>query len=392
VKRVPEYLLVLYTLTGTISIAVSQAVMGLGAVTAVVDRGRRTRIAWPVTRLEGPLMAWTAAALLATLFASNPLASAIKLKKTLLLAMVFWAPAVIRNRWGLGRLFMGLLFSAGVTSLYGVLTFFLQGGGELGTRIRGFHGFYLTNSGLLLLCTFPAALFATCPAIRPSHRWGAAITVGSILAVQILGLLPGAWLGTIVGFLALAVRRRNPAIAVTTVGLLLAVSLVPGVFRETAVSMLDPSSPTNAERIRVVRNGLTLFAEDPLTGWGLHDLADDYARVKSAGDPIQGHMVAVPVQVAASMGLPGIAALAWILVALFRELSAARRRVRDDAFLLAVVDGAEAGLVAFLATGLVEWNLGDSEILALLFFLQGTAIAAGAVAAWDAKPEPRPGV
>jgi hypothetical protein len=33
--------------------------------------------------------------------------------------------------------------------------------------------------------------------------------------------------------------------------------------------------------------------------------------------------------------------------------------------------------VAFLAAGLVEWNLGDSEILALLFFLIGTGIAAG---------------
>ncbi len=41
---------------------------------------------------------------------------------------------------------------------------------------------------------------------------------------------------------------------------------------------------------------------------------------------------------------------------------------------------AEAGFVAFLAAGIVEWNLGDSEILALLFFLVGAAIAAGHVA------------
>ena len=59
----------------------------------------------------------------------------------------------------LGRVFMALLFSAGVTALYGILTFLLQDQPQLGTRIRGFHGFYLTNSGILLLCTFVAGLF-----------------------------------------------------------------------------------------------------------------------------------------------------------------------------------------------------------------------------------------
>jgi hypothetical protein len=54
----------------------------------------------------------------------------------------------------------------------------------------------------------------------------------------------------------------------------------------------------------------------------------------------------------------------------------ARQGARGD-LLRATVDGVEASLVAFLAAGLLEWNLGDSEILALLCFLVGTAIAAG---------------
>jgi hypothetical protein len=382
-RRVPEYLLILYTLTGTISIAVSQAAMGLGAVAALVDRGRRTVLRRPDTRLEWPLLAWTAAAILATLFASDPVASAEKLKRVALFGMVFWAPAVIRTPWNLGRLFMGLLFSAGVSSLYGVLTFFLQGDPELGTRIRGFHGFYLTNSGLLLLCTFPAAAFATCPVIRSSHRWGASIALVSILTVQLFGLLPGAWIGTLAGFLFFAWRRRNGLVA-TAVGVaLLAIVAVPGALRETAVATFDPGSASNAERWRVAGNGLALLADDPATGWGLHDLRDEYVRVKAPGDPIHGHMGSVPIQVAASMGLPGLLALGWLVVAIFRRLGTARRQAGEDPFLRAVVDGTEAGFVAFLAAGLVEWNLGDSEIVALLFFLVGTAIAAGEI--------PRPG-
>ncbi len=121
----------------------------------------------------------------------------------------------------------------------------------------------------------------------------------------------------------------------------------------------------------------SLFRQDPLTGWGLHDLRDEYARVKAPDDPVHGHMDSVPVHVAASMGLPGLLAFGWLIVACFRALGRARRATMEAAFPRAIVDSAEAGLVAFLAAGLVEWNLGDSEILSLLFFLIGTAIAAG---------------
>ncbi len=376
-KKVPEYLLVMYALSGTLSIAASQVVMGLGALVAAADRGRRTYLRWPDTGMEAPILFWVFAALLATVFADDPTASAEKLKKTLLLGMVFWPPAVLHRRWGLGRVFMGLLFSAGVTSLYGVLTFFLQGGPELGVRIRGFHGFYMTNSGLLLLCSFPALLFAGMKNAPASYRWGAGIAAAAMLMAQFFGALPGAWLGTGAGLLWLAVGRRRSSAGVVLLGMTVALFFMPPVLQRSASDLLDPESPSNRERARVWNNGWDLFAEDPWTGHGLHDLRDRYDRVRAPDEPIEGHMHSVPVHVAASMGVPGLLALAALLFAAFRALRRSRRRVLHDPFLRTVVEGAEAGLVAFLAAGLVEWNLGDSEILALLFFLIGTGIAAG---------------
>jgi O-antigen ligase len=265
-----------------------------------------------------------------------------------------------------------------VTSLYGVLTFFLQGGPELDVRIRGFHGFYLTNAGLLLLCTFPAVLYASCPGIAASHRWGAGIAGGAILTAQFLGALPGAWLGTAVGLLHLSLVRRYAAGGFVLLAGTLALLFAPPILRDKAVDLLDPDSPGNLDRVEVWRNGVELFLQDPWTGWGLADLRDEYARVKSPGEPPEGHMHSVPIQVAASMGVPGLLAFGWLIVTLFRVLARARRETFG--FLRRTVDAAEAGLVAFLAAGLVEWNLGDSEILALLGFLIGVAIAAGRLA------------
>jgi hypothetical protein len=373
-RRVPEYLLVLYSLCGTISISASHAVMAAAALVAAADRGRTIR--WRRTGLEWPVLAWTSAALLATVFATDPAESFAKMRKILIFAMAWWAPAVVDRRWSLGRLYMGLLFGAGTTSLYGVLTFFLHGGPELSVRIDGFHGFYLTNSGLLLLCTFPALLLARCASIAPSYRIGAGIAAASILAVQLLGQLPGAWLGSAAGFLFLALRSRRPWRAAAVPAVFLALAFVPSIVQDGARSLLDPASAANRERSRIWENGWRLFALDPLTGSGLQDLRVDYDRVRGPEDPARGHMQSVAVQVAASAGVPGLLAFGWLIAAMFRRLARARGAVGEDPFLAAVVDGTTAGLAAFLGAGLVEWNFGDSEILALIFFLFGTALAA----------------
>ncbi|MCA9752606.1 MAG: hypothetical protein KC591_10470 [Gemmatimonadetes bacterium] len=377
-KKLPEYLLVVYSLSGVLSIAVSQAAMGLAAAVALVDRGRRTRFDWRPLGIEWPLLAWIVASLLATAFAPDPIGSAGKLKKLVLWAVVFWPPAALWRPWSIGRLFMTLLFAAGVTSLYGVLTFFLQGGPEMAVRIRGFHGFYLTNSGLLLLCTFPAILFVGCRELPASRRWGAGIAAAAILASQFFGALPGAWLGTSVGLLYLAIFRGYVSGAVVLLIGAVALVLAPPTLRESALDLANPASYANLDRLEIWRNGITLFEQRPLTGWGLGDLQPEYARVKSPGAPMEGHMHSVPVHVATSMGIPGLIALTWLFIGLFRALGRARRPTRG--FLRRVVDAAEGALVGFLAAGLLEWNLGDSEILALLCFLVGVAIAAGRLA------------
>lgn len=379
-RKLPEYLLLLYSLTGTISIAASQAVMGAGAIVAILDRGRKTNLVPVSTGLVRPILLWALAAVLATVFAADVLASAVKLKKLLLFAMVVWAPFVIQRSWNLGRVFALLLLGAGATSLYGVITFFVQGGAELGLRIRGFHGFYLTNSGLLLLCTFPACLFVFCRDLGSSFRCGSGIAAFAILASQLFGCVPGAWLGTAAGFLYLAWRRRQPWLAGAVVAVTILLGFGPAVFQETVRGLVDPASWSNQTRAAIWRTGLELFRQDPWTGWGLQDLSTEYAALGGTPAMVEGHLHSVPLHVAASMGIPGLIAGGWLFFSFFRVLNRARRRASGQDFPRAIIDGATAGLVAFLAAGLIEWNLGDSEILALLCFLLGTAVAAGRIA------------
>jgi len=375
-KRILELLLMAYALTGTISIAASQMSMGAAGLVALLDRGRS--ISWSRIRtgVEGPLAAWVLVSLVATLFASQQWASLAKMKKLALFAMLYWPPAVVHRSWNLGRLFVFLLFAAGTTSLYGVTTFLWQGGPELGARIRGLHGFYLTNSGLLLLCTFPALSLAMCRTISPSFRCGAGLAALAILSSQILGCLPGAWLGTAAGFFALAMRARSAKVALLGAGLIVFVVLGPHVFSERLGDFLDPRGDFRSNLENTWKNAARLFTADPWTGWGLHDLRAEFDAVKDPGDPSEGHMRSVPFQIAVSMGVFGLAAFAWLMVGFFRILHRAHTSASSP-LAKAVIEGTEASLVAFLASGLLEWNFGDSEILALLAFLIGAAFAAG---------------
>ncbi|MAF26785.1 MAG: O-antigen ligase family protein [Gemmatimonadota bacterium] len=382
-RKLPEYLLVVYALAASISIFLSQTAMVVAGIISFLPEPREAlQRAWRRTGLELAVSGWMVAALLATLFAVDPGASFVKLKKLPLFLMLFWPTLVLRRRWSFGRLFMALLFGAGATSLYGIVAFILAEGMEPGAaHIGGFHGFYLTNSGLLLLCTFPACTLAACRSVGVSYRWGAGLAAGAMLAVQVLGCLPGAWLGTSGGAVVLGVRRGKPAVVLLAVGALVLAWFAPGPVGETAHDLFDPQSSGVKERATIWTNGVRLFAEDPWTGWGLHDLRDEYVRVADPGAAPEGHMYSVPLQIAASMGIPGLLAFLALVAAMLRALQRAHMQVRSDTYLRAIVEGTEASVFGFLIAGLVHWNFGDSEILALLCFLVGTSIAAGRVAA-----------
>lgn len=371
-----EYLLLAYALTGTLSIAASQLAMGAGFVVGFFNGDLRRGFREIPRSLAIGIVAWVAASLLATVFASDPWASALKLKKLILLATVAWPVAVLRSRWHLGRAVVLLLFAAGVTSLYGVTTFLWQGGAEIGARIRGFHGFYVTNSGLLLLCTFPALAFAECREIAASYRWGAALAAAAILSSQLLGCLPATWLGTTVGLIVYCSRSRSLLSTSLLAALVAFTALGPEVFRERLEGFFDPQESTRSELGVNAESAKRLFREDFATGWGLHDLGVEVSRVREPDAPRTGHLKSVPLQLAASMGIPGLIAFSLLVWGWFATIAAARGRSTSP-FSHAVVRGAEASLFAFLAAGLLEWNLGDSEILALLGFLLGMCLAVG---------------
>jgi O-antigen ligase len=178
-------------------------------------------------------------------------------------------------------------------------------------------------------------------------------------------------------------------------GLLLlgAYFMAPGDYRMRLHSAFDPGHPMNRERTYMWDAGWRIFRDHPWTGVGLQDLRPIYERYRPPeARERAGHLHSVYVQIAASMGLLGLAAFAILYASLFRAAASGLRgmlRTREDAAGLRL--GVTAGLAGFLVAGLFEWNFGDEELLYLLYVLVGLAWGARLWSTGEDAEAPAPG-
>ena len=131
-------------------------------------------------------------------------------------------------------------------------------------------------------------------------------------------------------------------------------------------STFSLSDPSNADRVAMMRSGLHIIKDDPLTGVGPDMIIQVYPhyRDKSAVNQLNPHLHNVPLQIAAERGLPALAVWLWFIVTLVRDFLKRRAgEYRSLAF------GGLAAIAAMLAAGLFEYNFGDSEFLMLFLVL-----------------------
>ena len=346
---------------------------------ALVARGVR----WPSTPVDLPALAWAAALLLSALLAEDRRESLTRLGKGLFPALVGLCALHGATRARGQRAVLVLLGSSLVASVLGLVWFALRGA-SFASRARGPVGHYMTFAGQLLLFVSLAAGVAF---LARERRWralglAAAAAGGVALAAT---YTRSSWLGlavSLVVMLAVARPRWIPALAAAA---LLVLALAPGQYRARLTGIFDPSSEWNRERTYMWRAGASMFRDHPLAGVGLQDLHSIYDRYRSPESRERaGHLHSVPVQVAATMGVVGLAAFALLYLALFRAAGRGLPAAARAGGLAAGVRlGVVGGLAGFLAAGLFEWNFGDEELLYPLFFLTGIAWAARR---WEAAP------
>ena len=345
-----------------VSIAAAQVLLALGVLCWITVLAVRHE-APDAPPFFATLGAYAFLTLLSASLSIDPAASLIDSKQLLLFVIV---PAIYRLARGpRGGIVLLVVISVGAASAaYGIYQYGILKYDWLGKRPQGAMGHYMTYSGLLML--------ATCAAVarvlfRKEERTWPALVLPALLVALAATFTRSAWVGTCAAIALLLVLKDLRLIAVLPLVAAIGFSLAPANLTNRVYSMFDVNDPTNRDRIAMLRAGVKIVEDYPLTGVGPNNVERVYRQYRDAYavQPVNPHLHNVPMQIAAERGLLAVGAWIAFLVVLLRALWRTFRTAPDPSFAAAGI----AATVAMVTAGMFEYNFGDSEFLMLYLAL-----------------------
>lgn len=246
-------------------------------------------------------------------------------------------------------------------------------------RITGFMSHWMTFGAeeMIVLLMLAAYLFFSNARSWKPVGWACA---GVLAISMLLGLTRSIFmLGFPVGLLYLCWFWHKWLVAAAPVAAVLAFLAAPPVLKERVRSIVQPHGQTDSNEHRNVtrRTGMAMIEAHPWLGLGPEQVKyqfeqwvpGDIARPLPEG--WYGHLHNIYLQYAAERGIPTMLAMMWLIGKILWDFAAALRGKLAGTEARFVLHGAIAVILAILAEGFLEYNLGDSEVLTLFLAVAG---------------------
>jgi O-antigen ligase len=383
------------------SIAVSQSLLAL-ALAALLLSGEQLRL--PPVKL--PLGLFVLGTLIALAFSPHPAEGLPQVRKLYVLFELVIVFSCLRDLKLIRWVFLTWAGFGAITGVRGFVQFVqkMQQARALGQndysyyvgeRITGFMSHWNTFSAqqMFALTMLAAILFFAPIAGKRLWVW---ILCGLMMAVAVLlAETRAVWVGLTVSGLYLTWYWKRVMILAAPVLVAIAFFASPPVIQERFKSLTHPKGvDSNSFRLVTWRTGLEMIKAHPLLGIGPEGTKYHFEEWVPADTPRPlptgwyGHLHNIYLQYAAERGIPTMLVLMWLLGRMLYDFWRGLRKLppgrSDERFLL---HGGIAVILATLAEGFFEYNLGDSEVLTM--FLVVVACAYQAVPMKDERPTPR---
>ena len=204
------------------------------------------------------------------------------------------------------------------------------------------------------------------------------LIAGVVFLLFVTGLMLTATRSVIASFIVASIlitlkfgARRMVAVAIPAALLIAVVGTwsVISARRETIARFSDDST---MHRLGFMKAGLKLIPEHPLFGIGMDSHTRFWHELKFPGNYVT-HTHSTPIQIAMDRGIPALACLLWLVIAVWRRL----RTLYDNAINTGdrigtgAAIGGIAALTGFSLSALTNYNFGDSESLMMLIAILG---------------------
>ncbi len=369
------------------SIALSQVLLGL-ALAALFASGEK--LAFPPVRLPLALLFLDTVA--ALLLSGDPLHGTPQIRKFFIFAIMLVIYSAFRTVAQVRRLVLLWSGAAAVSAALGLMQFLHRRqeafeqhadnyGFYLDNRITGFAGHWMTFGGEQMIVVLMLAAFLLFARWSGWKLYGGWVCLPLLCGAIVIGLTRSIFLlGLPAGMLYLLWSRNRflplAAAVIAVVGLWVA----PGQVRERVISVARPHGEVDSNTHRYVtrRAGWEMVKAHPWFGVGPEQIGPQFDRYIPADihRPLPngwyGHLHNIYLQYAAERGIPGLLLVMWLIGKMLWDFVRALR-IRPGAESEAVLHGAVAVILAILAEGFFEYNLGDSEVLTMFLAVTTSA-------------------
>lgn len=370
------------------SIAVSQILLAL-ALAALLVSGEPLRL----PRIKLPLALFILGTLISLALSGNIAQGLPQVRKFYVFCELLVVFSALRDSRLIRWLFLTWAGFGSITAARGLVQFIqkLQQAHQLqqnyyafyvGERITGFMSHWNTFSAqeMFALIGLGAFLFFGPPVKKRLWVW---IVCGVLMSVAVLlAETRAVWIATGIAGLYLIWFWKRRLLLLVPVVVAIAFVASPSVIRDRFTSMIQPKGvDSNAFRLVTWRTGMRMIAAHPLLGLGPEGPKYQFDKFMPPDSPRPegwyGHLHNIYLQYAAERGIPTMLMMMWILGQILYDFGRGLRALppgrSNRRFLM------HAGIAVVLATlaeGFFEYNLGDSEVLTMFLVV----VACGYVA------------
>jgi len=339
-------------------------------------------MSWP--RIKLPLALFVAGTLIALALSPHPAEGLPQLRKLIIFLVLLVVFSCLRDMRLIRGLFLTWAGFACITGIRGIVQFVqkLQQARQLqqddysfyvGERITGFMSHWNTFSAqeMFALCMLGAFLLFA-PGAR-KRMWLWICCIGLMGIAVLLAETRAVWIGTAVAAIYLLWFWRRWLVLAVPVVAVLAYLVSPPVIKDRFTSLLHPKGvDSNTFRIITWRTGMRMIEAHPLLGIGPEGpkyhfdewIPADIPRPLPAG--WYGHLHNIYLQYSAERGVPTMLILMWILGQIVWDFWHGLRGLPPGpSYRKFLLHGGIAVVLATLAEGVAEYNLGDSEVLTM---------------------------
>jgi hypothetical protein len=176
----------------------------------------------------------------------------------------------------------------------------------------------------------------------------------------------------VISWRALRGRARIAVLAALSVLLIVGAFVVYQTRARQALFLKDPSSSL---RVQVAKVGVARIMLHPLFGHGMDAMHVHWNEWGFPGSDML-HLHSTPLQLAFDRGLPALFLWLWIVWLFWRTASRNEKSLREtgDTNRYGILLGATGALAGFLASSLVNYNLGDGEVALVFWWLLGIVV------------------